>query len=721
MIQQIPKIRKDNTIVFDLVMTVGGNPRDMRGLDLSVVLRDPYGRMRSVTDWSLVDEVPYNVIEVTLQGVDLADAGDYMVLVYENAGKPNQLVADKRLVELVPESSMEEIADDGSVRKTLNLEVSSVLFGGRGGEDIAALVEAINDLKKKFCEGVEGHVRVAGVSDPDFRFREYKQINVGEASVFDCLRPCLVGNNFTGEGTCGKILHILNALDWAHDTDGNLRQIDGSEGEVLICNTSTIYAIVGTVTVGGIRYDVALYSRAPFEWCGHQATELPPYGLAPHYCVAHLDTDGVTRMHSVLNYDWDGSWTAPMDVVGKYVATDNGQGGITETFDADAYVVGDAKGKASTGLALYTGEQYAMNLNADPGQTVPYYNSHVWALEMFHVGVMLAEGGTFYAHDPSLMGSGFCSNSNATAASHWDAADPVARNGFRYQNSSKAWVYLGISVNTNTDFGFGRTGDNLRPCVWLTNWRSPWDMFEQQMVLAHAAANGIAELTWFAYNGNIYKYRSVPGFAGLAEGVMTAVVWKRVSSTLAEGAVQPGTSTDIGGNKVEWMVSSCVYRGIITDVSPSWWTSGLWLCQWGTDNTMRAYLCTDQAKMILSSQASTVDDDVELPHENADGYQLLPVLNATNGYSKDHCDETLFWPRSVASQSGGSLSTFNAVYLYLAGTRPASGKKVPRGFRRGNAAVASVLSPMCVVGIYAPSGASANLGFGICCRIEPES
>ena len=581
---------------------------------------------------------------------------------------------------------------------------------------VTATETAIRDLQELFGESVEGYVRVAETSDPKMEFREYKHTKVGEESVFDCYKPCLVGNNFTGEGTCGKILHILNPLDWHKDENGNAVVLDGSMGEVLICNTETLYAIVGHVSVDNVDYDVFLYSRIPFEWNGHRAEELPPTGLSPHYCVSHTDSDNVTRMHSVLNMEWDGSYQAQVDCVGKFVATDDGEGNIVETYDADAKIIGDAKGKSSTGISLPNGEQYAMNINDDNTKTIPYFNSHVDAVEKHHVGLMFAESGTFYLHAATKMGSGFCANVQATTAARWAEDNSEASNGFRYiKHDGTTWGYYPLSSNAN--FGLGTTGDNLYKACMLNLWRSPWNIFEQQRVLMYAVANHIEELTWFAFEGNIYKYRSVDGLKGLADGVMTGVVWKKLASKLKDGAVEPSTENAVGGNRCEWLISSAVYRGVITDVSPSWWTSGLWMTQWGTDNRYEGWLCRDQSKMLKSSNSNTIDDSTLLPQEQSDDYIKLPTLTYGNGYRKNYA-QTLFWSDRIASMSGASIGTYIGAYAFLNGTRPAEGKKVARGCRRGANAYYAYLSPLFVYGYSAPSYANAVAAFGICCRIE---
>lgn len=642
---------------------------------------------------------------------------------YEAAENARDASFAQQLAEQDATFESKEATRDAANQAALNCADALAALGpeiDRLEERIDGIEARVETMEELFGESVEGYVRVADTSDPEMTFREYKHTKVGEESVFDCYKPCLVGNNFTGEGTCGKILHILDPLDWYKDENGNTRKLDGSEGEVLICNTKTIYAINGHVSVNGVEYDVFLRSYIPFEWNGHKAEEVKPTGISPHYCVSHNDEDNVTRMHSVLNMEWAGSWQAQVDCVGKFVATDDGEGNIVETYDEDAAIIGDAMGKSSTNISLPDGEQRAMNINDDTTKTIPYYNIHAHAVELHHVGLMLAEGGNWYLHAGARMGSGFSANAQATSAERWDESDTTASNGFRYiKHDGTTWGYYGF--NSNANFGLGTTGDNLYKGCMLNQWRTPWNIFEQQRVLMYAKAHNIAELTWFAFEGSIYKYRSVSGFAGLADGVMTAVVWKKLASKLPQGAVEPTTTNDVGGNRCEWLISSAVYRGVITDVSPSWWTSGLWMCQWYTDNHYEAWLCKDQAKMLKSSSSTAIDESAEYPQEAKDsGYLKLAPISAGNAYRKNF-GESMFWPKNEAGRTGGGLGTYVGGYSYLNGTRPAEGKKISRGFRRGIYAAYTCLSPMCVYGYSAPSGTYSVMAFGICCQIVVES
>lgn len=575
-------------------------------------------------------------------------------------------------------------------------------------EKIKELESQIGELKELFGMGVEGYVRVSGVSDPAFNYRSFKH-DVGIESVFDCIKPCLVGNNFTGY--VGEILHVLNPLNWYEDEQGNSRKLDGSEGEVLITNIKRIYAINGKVTVKSVEYDVFLRSYEPFEWMGHAAEVIEPHGVSPHYCVSHQDDDGVTRMHSVYNEEWDGSYSAQHTIVGKYVQEMQEDGTITETYDADGAIFGSAKGLHTTNLALYTGEQYAMNLNEDTTATFPYFNATAHSAEVMF-GHMVAEGGTFDAHKPALMGSGWCCNDAATSAAHWEEGNGEARNGFRYQKTDGAWVMMSIGRRGNSGFNPNKSGDSQYNAFFVNEWRSPWRCMEQQRVLMYAIAHNVPELTWFVVDGNKYKWRHVDGFAGPSEGVMTAVVWKLFTSKFGDGMTDSSTGLDVSGLRTEMLICSAIYRGQITDVSPSWWTSGLIFTE-DENGDYDAYMQRDQRRLVKSVPSSrSVDAE---PYEFEKSYLHVGHYTNGSGYRKDYCNDAIMLPKDNSVKSGGSLHTYVGGYNYFTGTKASVGSVVPRGFRRGNNANNTNLSPLYVNANNTPSNANSNYAFGNLC------
>ena len=579
---------------------------------------------------------------------------------------------------------------------------------------IAALQAVVADIETL----AEGYVRVAGSSDPALSYRHYQFNEEGgfsRESAFSLFYPCLVGTKLTGDDAqIGTILHVLQKLGYedgngkALDLAGNPHAIDGSEGDVMVCNIEKYYRLAGHFTVEGQEYDAFLLSREPFTWHGYDAEEVERGGMSPDYCVAHQDEDGVTRMHSVYNPAWNGSYTAPVAMVGKYIYHQNEETGvITEEYDATATLLGGAGGLHSTDINLPNGEQYAMNQNDDTTKTVPFMNQTAEGCNTMQA-LLLAEGGTFDAHRASLMGSGFSSNDAANAAV-FEAAGSEARNGLRYVNGQGATVYLGLNVYN----AFGIT--DLYTGNMINSWRNPWHIMEAQRAVSHAVRKGVGELEWFVFEGNKYKYRSVPGFRGPGQGEMTCVVWKVLSSQFTNAAIDPADgTTHLTGNRIDFVISTALLHGITTQVSPSWWVSGLVM----TEDEERNYRCfveRDQAELI---KTPTADLDVADKYDFENRYPMVLEVTAGEGYARDYLDGAMMLPRTNALKTGGGLHTYVGKYNWFTGGAAPAGKKSVRGFRRGYGALFTNLSPLFLFASYSPSLASTFIGFGTCCRIR---
>lgn len=587
-------------------------------------------------------------------------------------------------------------------------------------QQIAELQAIVADIETI----AEGYVRVAGSSSPALSYKSYKyheQGGFGRESVFSLFYPCLLGTPLTGSGTEGKVLHVLQKFGartidgspkWL-DIYGTPHAIDGSEGDVMIVNIEDFYSINGKHTIEGTEYDVFLMSRTPFTWQGIEAEHMGKFGWSPDYCVSHTDTDNVVRMHSVYNPEWNGSYDAPVGVAGKYVyTTDPETGDIVETYDANETLLGGAGGLHSTDIDLPTGEQRAMNMNADPTKTVPWMNQTAEGCNRL-MSLILAEGGTFDAHNANLMGSGFSSNDPATAAGDWEQAGSGAKNGLRVMDKNGAWKYYALSGNIR--FLTGATEGTVYAANVINSWRNPWHILEAHRAMSYAIENDVHELEWFVFEGNKYKYRSVQGFNGPSHGEMTCVVWKLMATQAGANAIDPtDNTTSIAGNRVEILVSTALVHGMTTQVSPSWWTSGLLFTE-DENGQYECFIERDQAELVKSIAADNYDPATPRNFETI--YDHVLTVQNGDGYAKNYLNGALMLPDSNANKSGAGLHTYVGKYNWFTGSNASAGKKSVRGFRRGNIANGSLLSPLTLGANDSPSYAYASIGFGTCCRI----
>ena len=579
---------------------------------------------------------------------------------------------------------------------------------------IAALQAVVADIETL----AEGYVRVAGSSSPALSYRHYKFNEEGgfsRESAFSIFYPCLVGTKLSGnDEQIGKVLFILQKLGYedgtghALDLAGNQHAIDGSEGDVMVCNIEKYYRLAGHFTVEGQEYDVFLMSREPFTWHGYDAEEIDRGGMSPDYCVAHLDSDNVTRMHSVYNPAWNGSYTAPVAMVGKYIYHQNEEtGAITEEYDSEATLLGGAGGLHTTDLSLPDGEQRAMNMNPDTTKTVPFMNQTAEACNNLQA-LLLAEGGTFDAHNAALMGSGFSSNDGANAAV-FEAAGSEARNGLRYVNGQDNLVYLNLNVNNAFGISNQMTG------TMVNSWRNPWHVMEAHRAVSYAVRKGVGELEWFVFEGNKYKYRSVPGFRGPGQGEMTCVVWKVLSSQFTNAAIDPADgSTHLTGKRIDFIFSTALLHGVTTQVSPSWWVSGLVM----TEDENRNYRCFMERNQAELLKTVTGDIDVESTFDFEDRYPMVLEVAAGEGYARDYLDGAFMLPRTNDLKTGAGLHTYVGKYNWFTGGAAPAGKKGVRGFRRGGNANDPYLSPLSLYGSNSPSYANSYIGFGTCCSLR---
>lgn len=583
---------------------------------------------------------------------------------------------------------------------------------------IAQLQAIIADIETV----AEGYVRVAGSSSPALSYKSYKyheQGGFGRESVFSLFYPCLVGTPLTGSGTEGKVLHVLQKFGartidgspkWI-DIYGTPHAIDGSEGDVMIVNIEPYYRINGKHTIEGTEYDVFLVSRTPFTWQGIEAEHVMKGGVSPDFCVSHEDTDGVVRMHSVYNPDWNGSYDAPDTVDGKYIYDyDAETGEITETYDENATLLGGAGGLHSTDIDLPTGEQSAMNMNPDTTKTVPWMNQTAASVEDWY-SVLLAEGGTFDAHNANKMGSGYSAN-DLTAAGDWEQSASGAKNGLRLVDKDGDWRVYNFNSNMRNILGKGSTfyGGQI-----INSYRNPFHVLEAQRAVSFAIQNDVHELEWFAFEGNLYKYRSVEGFAGPEHGEMTCVLWKKLAGKLGAAAKDPSdTSVSIAGNRIEFLISIALFHGITTQVSPSWWTSGLLFTE-DENGQYECYIERDQAELVKSLAAENYDPSTPRDFETI--YDHVLTVQKGDGYAKNYLNSALMLPDSNANKSGAGLHTYVGKYNWFTGNNASAGKRSVRGFRRGTYARIASLSPLALSATYSPSGALTSIGFGTCCRI----
>ena len=603
--------------------------------------------------------------------------------------------------------------------------VANLVNGGyqQRTQELEAQIAVLKAELEGLGAQAEGYIRVSGSSNPALNYKHYSKGNPGgftQESVSQLFYPCLIGTPLSGDATqIGKVLVVLdkfgavtdNGVAKWKDLNGDLHLIDGSEGDVMITNIKPYHAIFGKYTINGTAFDVFLTNPTSFTWEGIESEEIPMGASSPDFCVSHKDSDNVNRMHSVYNPDWAGSYSAPNSVVGKYIYSQDAETGeITEEYDSEATLLGGSGGLHTTDLDLPTGEERAMNMNADTTKTVPFMNATAHDAELFMAN-LLAEGGTWDAHNANRMGSGFSSNDGAVAAD-WEESASGAKNGMRVMDKNGAWKYYALSANIASWTG---KSSSFRAGQIINSWRNPFHIMEAQRVISYAVQNGVGELQWFVFEGNKYKWRSVAGFNGPAQGEMTCVLWKVLSTKAASNVKDPtDKATSIEGNRMELLISVALFHGRTTQVSPGWWTSGLLFTE-DDSGQYEAYMQREQSLLLKSNAVNNYDPATPQDFETA--YLHVGTYQSGSSYRKNYSKEAFMLPDTNANKTGGSLHTYVCGYNAFSGNASSEGKRSVRGFIRGSYASSTSLSPLCVDANHAPSYSYASIGFGTCCRI----
>ena len=102
-------------------------------------------------------------------------------------------------------------------------------------------------------------------------------------------------------------------------------------------------------------------------------------------------------------------------------------------------------------------------------------------------------------------------------------------------------------------------------------------------------------------------------------------------------------------------------------------------------------------------------------------YELIgEIAGKPEGYRKDYNDKCLFLAKSAALATGGGLHTYVGGYNWFTGSNANANTRSVRGFRRGNRAYISYLSPFTMAGYNSPSYSFTYIGFGTCVQVDTD-
>ena len=468
----------------------------------------------------------------------------------------------------------------------------------------------------------------------------------------------------------GVLKYWLDQTNILSDSNGLFDSVlDGTDGDMLIVNDVPVYMLCG----GNGVYRYRLFSLTPFSFDGLQAEKIECRGEAPSLCFVDNINDvnsseheanlGEGKTHYVRNANNVAYHSGMTGLVGKYIPSEVG-GVITYTYDSSKSLFDSGAYLPTVFLNLSTAENAAMNKNAEGAV---YTNMDLLCLDVV-LALVEAECKTNYVNAQDLFGNGFNGGSSSTVpTADLFGSGMAAINGVRFKDASDNWVYARLNehpLSNATDF-----------FVMLTDWMTPWEIMEQHLVLSYAKTNYIAENTWFVYNGNEYKYTNVGTLKGLADGVMTANLFKKFRTKLGDVSY---SGSSVAGNDIEFVILSSIYRGWVLDVCPHRWLTGINYTV-DDDYNYKLFMTHNYDKYLMNKNYSEESAVTIFDFEKQ--YDFISSIRDTVG---GHFVQTSAEKSACSVKAkGGSITGYECGYVYSDMAVAASGKKKVLGVKLG--------------------------------------
>lgn len=424
----------------------------------------------------------------------------------------------------------------------------------------ATAIEALaNELE---ALGACGFARVNGSADPD------AQVTFGNTSKLRSLASHLHLGVFKN----GKLLKQCAPGRLTQSVDGRDIAIDGTDGDVMNFTDCDLYYLRTTCqytpqgsTEG--EYNIVALSLLPFGIGGKQAKRIRPFAIVPGECVtAKLEGDTASCAHYVYNKNAIGTYNAPMSIFKQSYKTSGG--GYPTQYVSSIQSVKNAQAK-----------------NAD-GSNRPYMGMYYEFYEII-VCLMSFEIGTWAHTRLNLFGVG-CTTLDSVNSSTF-ADDVISANSGWKAIVGSAVKYSALKGSNMITPAGSTSKTNLIGGVAGSSWYGFMELMEAQRLLDGIGKAGlvskigsIGHIFSFDAEGGVtctedgsvnlstgagmevckhyYVVRNVPGCAGMADGVMTAVVNSYTKMEFVDGAVwTDGTAMNGGIGILKRSIP--IYRG----------------------------------------------------------------------------------------------------------------------------------------------------------------
>lgn len=476
----------------------------------------------------------------------------------------------------------------------------------------------------------------------------------------------------------GAFVGFLNQTNWLKMEDGTDSNIiidgvtvldDGSD--IMWVNREGIYAVMGGTHP---TYERHIVSDSPFTYDGDKAVYFPPLGLCVDFSIVKA-----SKQRSIRDNSYTGTGGA-------------GIGGVS--------YLADGKGCPSASQSRFTYELYARNKNADNTKNLPYANDFQLDHRLW-MSLLFIKFQTKDVHAESLAGGCISANDATPTAATWGT-----KTGVRVTEAGGTFSYYSLASGR---FRATSEGTNQNFWVVLNNYRPLLKMFEAQLALSYAKANGIAPDTQFAYDGSNYSYVNVTGSKGIADGEMTARVRKfvTVNFTGYDGL----NNVAVNNMVIDYVLEQAIISGRIAGWGNCYvWTSGIdYVCDGSDANKYYGYQTDDIEKMTTDTDVTEKDPAQKFAFE--DTYSFIGTRANSNSYYLQLYDNSL-----MGKTPGGGLHTGECAYNYMGGAATA-GKKARKGAFRGGTALNSNCAGRYVNALSAPTATLTNLVGGFRVRL----
>ena len=367
----------------------------------------------------------------------------------------------------------------------------------------------------------------------------------------------------------GAITHVMAPGRLTLDENGEEVHIDGQDGDVMLCVREGLHLLKDTKEVEGREMNIIGIGDRPATWYGTRSKSLPPFGIVPcSAVVGKIFDDARTQMHCVYNPAMAGTSSTPLPIFKVSYRPTNGAGFINRNVSS-VYNI-----------------QMSQAKNEDALTASPYMGAHFEMQEAI-IAMLFAEAGSVDVNGYDKFGVGI---TNVSANSEYyddEALSAYPMWKFVMADGTEKYQGLWSQVYTYAD-GVGTKRDIMSGID--NGGYSFVESLEAQRVLDGIAKAGLIGMmgdraSVFCYDdeGNMtcvtdgsvdvatgtgmtackhyYKVRSVQGFEGMEDGVMTAVVNVYTMMECADGLRLSDNTTDMTGGIAILKRSLPVYRG----------------------------------------------------------------------------------------------------------------------------------------------------------------